>query len=495
MSSIPRNVQLHPTDHLPSTSKESYDVIVVGSGPVGRALCARTAAAGLSTVCVEQELFGGDCPFWACIPSKALLRPGEAIESARQISGAKELIRNDLQVDSEAIFARRDKFVQKWNDKFIVDLVSSQDVEIIRGTARLVGDKAVEVVNVNGERSQIQAIQAVVLATGSTATIPNISGLNQVEYWTPRHATSANEVPQHLIIVGGGVVGCEMATAYATLGSKVSLVCSARGLLSRFEPEAGRRVKISLEQRGAQIHLAENVDHVGKGMGGGIDVQLRNGEKISGSHLLLATGRKPTTEDIGLEELGIDNVLSLEVDDSLCVKIGSGKWLYAIGDANGRNPLTHMGVYQARAAALTIIARARGQDPEIVPWSQYAATADHVSAAQVVVTDPNVASAGLTLAEAKKRGMNVKEVAVPFIFPGAWVHAEFNYDGWAQWVIDTERHVLVGATIVGREAADLLHASTVAIVGQVPMERLWHAVASFPTMSEIYSQLLLASGY
>ena len=154
-----------------------------------------------------------------------------------------------------------------------------------------------------------------------------------------------------------------------------------------------------------------------------------------------------------------------------------------------------MGIYQGRALANAIIARSKGIEPKIEPWSRFAATADHSAVSQVVMTDPNVASCGMTLAAAKKSGLNVKEVTVPFQFPGAWVHAEFNYDGWAQWVVDVDKGVLVGATIVGREASDLLHASTVAIVGTVPVERLWHAVASFPTMSEIYTALLNASGY
>ena len=173
----------------------------------------------------------------------------------------------------------------------------------------------------------------------------------------------------------------------------------------------------------------------------------------------------------------------------------AGTWLYAIGDCNGRSPLTHVGVYQSRAAGLTIIARSQGKEPRIEPWNQYAATSDHSAVSQVAMTDPNVASCGMTLAEAEKAGLNVKKVAVPFQFPGAWVSYEMNYAGWAQWVIDMDNEVLVGAKFVAREASGLLHASTVAIVGKVPLQRLFHAVAAFPTMSEIYTALFGASGH
>ena len=491
-----RNINLHPANNLPSNLKETtYDVIVLGSGPVGRALAARTAARGLTTVIVEEELFGGDCPFWACIPSKALLRPGEALEAARQLGGAKELIRSDKIVDEKAVFARRDVFVQKWNDTFLVDLVHSQNVAIVRGKGALTDEKRVKVTNVADEVVDLAAKHAVVLATGSSPSILDIPGLKDVKPWTPREATASDHVPEHLVIVGAGVVGCEMATFYGSFQKKVTLISSSAGLLPKFEPEAGKRVLKALEDRGVAVQTLTTVQAFRK-KGEGFEADLSDGTKVAGTTVLMATGRKANTDGIGLEQFGIQNQQKLDVDDSLCIKTSKGKWLFAIGDANGRSPLTHMGVYQARAAANTIISEAQGNGAsEKRPWDEYSATADDSAIAQVVVTDPNVASAGLTLAEAKRRGFNVKEVAVPFLFPGAWVHAEFNYDGWAQWVIDVDREVLIGATFVGREAGGLLHASTVAIVGEVPVSRLWHAVASFPTLSEIYTALLNASGY
>ncbi|KAH0846182.1 hypothetical protein AYO21_09195 [Fonsecaea monophora] len=487
----PRNVNLHPDNHLPdSLQSATFDVVVIGSGPVGRQLASKTAAAGLSSVVIEDELWGGECPYWACMPSKAMLRPGEAIAGARQIGGAKQLIAADRLVDVQGVFERRDKVTNKWDDDFILNLSLKQKCSVVRGKGSIVGEKKVLVKNANGQEATLTAIHAVIVATGSEPVIPtDIKGIDQIDYWTPREATAADTVPEHLIIVGSGVVGCEMATAFSTFGAKVTMVSATSEVLGRYEPEAGKRVREALTARNVDFHLSSRVAEAWKESDGKISVKLGSGEIVTGSALLIATGRKPRTDNIGLETIGLSSALA--VDQSMCVSSVEGNWLFAIGDANGRAPLTHMGTYQGRIAAATIIARAGGvhiHEPEA--WSEFAATSDEVAISQVVVTDPNVATVGLTLAEALKRGIKAVEVAVPFDFPGAWVYAEFDYDGWAQWVVDSERNVLVGATFVGREAGDLLHGSTVAIVGQVPLDRLKHAVASFPTRSEIYGSLL-----
>jgi len=491
MDSMPRGVNLHPENHLPSSlrAQHQFDVVVLGSGPAGRTLAARTADAGLKTVIVECELFGGDCPFWACIPSKALLRPAETLGSARQISGARELVDENKIVDVEAVFARRDHFVELWDDTFIVNMMASQEISIVRGVGRLIRDKTVEVQNINGDTATLRANYAVVLATGSSPTIPNIPGLADAKPWTSRDATATNIVPKHLVILGGGVVGCEMATAFASYGKEVTLISSSARLLPRFEPEASKRVQKALQNRGVQVCLSVQVENVQQAGDEAFEVLLSDQSMITGSTILVAVGRRPNTMNIGLENVNV-NPDRLQVDDSLRVTSIEGGWLYVIGDANSRNLLTHMGVYQARIAALNII-RSTERDPSSAR-SYFTASADHAAVTQVVVTDPNVASVGLTLAEAKRRGINAKEVPVLFEFPGAWVHAEFNYDGWAQWVVDMDQRLLIGATFVGREASDLLHASTVAIAGKVPVESLWHAVPSFPTMSEVYLALLKA---
>ena len=486
----PRGVNLHPPNHTPKTlTQTTFDVIVIGSAPVGRGLAAQTAAGGLSAVVVEEELFGGDCPFWACIPSKALLRPAEALESARMVTGAKELIAKEPVVDARAAFERRDKFVRKWNDQFLVDLSLSQGVQILRGRGKLVGEKTVSVKNENGEEITIIAKHAVVLATGSSPVIPNITGLSEVAYWTPREATSADTVPEHLIIVGAGAVGCEMASVFSDFGSRVSLICSSSEILPNCEPEAGKTVRETLEKHDVTIYLSVKAKEVRTEGSTKISVMLSNGEKISGSTLLIAAGRTPNSNNMGLESLGIG--LPIAVNESLAIK-SARDWLFAVGDINGLSPMTHMGVYQAKIAANSILARARGQKIEALPWSRFANTANQHAVSQVIFTNPNVAFVGLTAAAARKKGINVRTVKVPFQFPGAWVHAEINYEGWAQWVIDSEKSTLVGATFVGREAADLLYPSTVAVVGQITLDRLFHAVPSFPTMSEIYVALMSA---
>ena len=489
-----RELNLHPSDHpLASLGSNVYDVIVIGSGPPGRAVAARASASGLKALIIETELFGGDCPFWACIPSKALLRPFEALEAARAVGGARELISNEPSVDVKGLFDRRDMFTRKWDDTFIVKISEAANVDIVRGRGRIAGIKKVSVQeHKKSERMEVEARHAVILATGSDLTMPDIPGLMESKPWTPREAVSANQVPEHVVIVGGGAVGCEMATAYASFG-KVTLVCSGKELLPKYEPEAGKRVRQSLTARGVDVLVSARVTAVSRVSHERVEVTLSAGDIIYGSEILIATGRRPRTQDVGLEKIGLQGDQPLQVDDSLCVTSVTEGWLYAVGDASGRSNTTHMGNYQARIAADGIIAKAQSKAIRPTPWSKYSATADHAAVPQVTVTEPNVATVGLSFGEAKERGLSVKEVAVDFAFPGALLHGD-NYAGWAQWVVDTESNKLIGATFVGREASSLLHASTVAIVGEVPLDRLWHAIPSFPTMSEIYMRLMEACG-
>jgi pyruvate/2-oxoglutarate dehydrogenase complex dihydrolipoamide dehydrogenase (E3) component len=491
----PRNVNLHPDNHQPDDlQSDTFDVIVIGSGPVGRQVASKTQAGGLSSLIIEEELWGGDCPFWACMPSKAILRPGEALAAGRQVGGARQLISGDRLVDVQGVFERRDKITHNWEDDFFVNLSLKQKCSVVRGKGSIIGEKTVLVKNVNGQERTLTANQAVVIATGSEPVVlSGIKGIDDIEYWTPREATSANTVPDHLIIIGSGVVGCEMATAFSTYGSKVSMISATREVLARFEPEAGKMVREELKSRGVEFYLSTKVIEVSKQSDGNIRAQLASGETVVGSTVLVAAGRKPRTSGIGLDTIGIDSNIRLPVDASMLATSASGEWLYAVGDANMRAALTHMGEYQGRVAAGAIIARAKGLNVSSKmsqPWTEFTATADVDAISQVVVTDPHVACVGLTLADAQRRGINAIEVAVNFQFPGAWVYAEFDYEGWAQWVIDADKDVLVGATFVGREAGDLLHGSTIAVVGQVPLDRLKHAVPSFPTRSEVYLQLL-----
>ncbi|KAL3490233.1 hypothetical protein BJX62DRAFT_238373 [Aspergillus germanicus] len=489
----PRNINLHPENHTPKTlTQTTFDVIVLGSGPVGRALATQTAASGLSSIIVEAELYGGDCPFWACIPSKALLRPAETLAASREISGAKGLVAEHPTVDVQGVFSRRDAFTNRWDDQAILELSLSQNCTIVRGRGELLGERRVAVKNVNGEEVVLTANHAVVLATGSDPIIPDIPGLEEIPFWPPREATSADYVPEHLVIIGAGPVGTEMASAYAGYGGKVTLLSASAEILPGQEPQAGRLVREALQDANVDVRVSVRATHVQKNADGSVTVVLSDGSTVTGSTLLIATGRTPRTHGIGLERLAISP--RVEVDGSLVVTAAGGNWLYAIGDANRLSPTTHMGAYQARIAANAIIARAQSaMSPlDTSAWSKFTNTADEKAVSRVIFTDPNVAHVGLTVAEAKEKGIKARAVEADFQFPGAWVHAEFNYKGWANWVIDSERNTLVGATFVGREAADLVHASTVAIVGEVPLDRLRHAIPAFPTVSEIYTALYAA---
>jgi pyruvate/2-oxoglutarate dehydrogenase complex dihydrolipoamide dehydrogenase (E3) component len=336
------------------------------------------------------------------------------------------------------------------------------------------------------------------VSTGSDPVVPEeIVGLREARPWTPREAVSASSVPEHLVVVGAGPVGCELATAFAGLGGKVTLIVGGGEVLGRFEPEAGRRVREGLRKKGVDVRVRAKVVRVERKGEGRVEVELAGGETVVGSEILVAVGRKPRTTDIGLNTIGLQDGSVLHADDTLCINSVPGEWLYAVGDTNGQAPLTHMGKYSGKVAGDTIAARARGaltKEVTTTAFSSHSATAQHAAyTPQVTFTDPQVASVGLTLAQALKNGKRAKEVAVKMAGPGTFLHAE-GYDGWAQWVLDENSHTLLGATFVGRDAADLLHASTVAIVGGVTIERLWHAVPSFPTMSEVYISLLDACG-
>ena len=324
--------------------------------------------------------FSADCPFWACIPSKALLRPFEALEAARAVGGARQLISNEQPVDVEGVLDRRDMFTRTWDDTFLVKISEAASVDIVRGRGRIAGVKKVSVQEHNKhKRTELQARHAVVLVTGSDPIMPDIPGLIESEPWTPREAASANQIPEHLIIIGGGAVGCEMATAYAAFG-RVTLVCSGKELLLKFEPEAGKRVRESLTACGVVVLVSARVSSVNRLFYESVIVTLSSGDSVHGSELLIATGRQPLTHDVGLEKVGLQGDRPmLNVNDSLCVDSAQGDWLYAIGDASGRSQTTHMGNYQGRIVANNIITKAQSKRVQPTPWSKHSATADHVA--------------------------------------------------------------------------------------------------------------------
>ncbi|MET9958069.1 NAD(P)/FAD-dependent oxidoreductase [Streptomyces sp. NPDC006326] len=465
-----------------------YDVVVLGGGPAGENVVDRTRAAGLSTALVESELIGGECSYWACVPSKALLRPVLARADARRVPGLAGAVGGPL--DTAAAFAHRDYWTGNWKDDGQVDWLESIGAHVYRGHGRLYGVRKVSVSSPEGEHHVLSARHAVVVATGSRAVVPELPGIAGARPWTSREATSARQVPGRLLIVGGSVVASEMASAWQGLGSQVTVLVRGGRLLPRMEPFAGELVAEALREAGAVVRTGVAVEAVVRdGPAGPVQVVLEGGEILEGDELLMATGRAPRTEDIGLDTIGLTPGDWIPVDEGC--RVDGHDWLYAVGDVNHRALLTHQGKYQARIAGAAIAARAAGTSAlDTGAWGAHAATADTGALPQAVFTDPEAAAVGLTLAEAERAGHRVRAVDYDLgKVSGAGLYAD-GYRGQARMVVDLDREVLLGATFVGPGAAELLHAATIAVAGEVPIARLWHAVPAFPTVSEIWLRLL-----
>jgi dihydrolipoamide dehydrogenase len=468
---------------------ENFDVVVIGAGPVGENAAARTAAGGLTTALVETELLGGECSYWACMPSKALLRPGHALAAAKRVPGVPVGER----LDAEAVLKRRDEFTSHWDDSGQVEWARSAGITVVRGRGRITGERQVTVAGADGAHRVLVARHAVVVCTGSVPKFPPLPGLDEVAVWTSREATSAEEVPRSLAILGGGVVGVEMAQAWARLGSQVILIVSRDRPLPKFEDFVGELVAEGLREDGVTIRLNAKAERVADA-DGGVELTLAGGERIIADHLLVATGRQPATADIGVDAFGVEPGQPLSIDDSGLAPEVDGRWLYAAGDVTGRALLTHQGKYEARAVGDAILARAAGRlkgDPE--PWSSAAATADHVAVPQVVFTDPEVAFVGRTAEQARAAGLEVDVVDLDIAVAGSSLHAD-GYRGKTRMVVDRRRRTVIGLTFVGQDVSEMLHAATIAVVGEVPVDRLWHAVPAFPTMNEVWLRLLEAYG-
>lgn len=470
---------------MTETESIAYDVVVLGAGPVGENVADRTRAAGLSTAIVESELVGGECSYWACMPSKALLRPVIARADARRLPGLSQAVQGPL--DAPAVLARRDAYTSHWKDDGQVRWVEGIGADLYRGHGRLAGPRTVTVTGADGVVRTLTARHAVAVCTGTRALLPDLPGLADVTPWTSREATSARSVPGRLIVVGGGVVATEMATVWQALGSQVTVLVRGKGLLPRMEPFAGELVAEALADAGADIRTGTSVESVSRQNGTVVAVTAA-GDRVEGDEILFATGRVPHTDDIGLDTVGLEPGSWLPVDDSL--RVTGTDWLYAVGDVNHRALLTHQGKYQARIAGTAIAARAAGDPARAEPWGPHTATADHHAVPQVVFTDPEAAAVGLSLAEAEQAGHRVRAVDVEFSsVAGAGLYGD-GYKGRARMVVDLEDEILRGVTFVGPGVGELIHSATVAVAGQVPVSRLWHAVPSYPTISEVWLRLL-----
>jgi len=452
---------------------ESFDVVVVGGGPAGEVAAGRLAGAGLEVALVEDDVVGGECSFYACMPSKALLRPGELLAEARRVPGTREAAAGEL--DVAAVLRRRDEVIHDLDDSVMLPWLEERGVRLVRGRGRLDGERRVRV---DGDGELLEARQAVVVAVGSAPLVPPIDGLADAKPWTNREATTTKEIPGRLAILGGGVVASELAQAFTSLGSQVTVVERGERLLAREEPFAGDQVADSLREQGAELRFGASVTRVSRN--GAVRLELADGEAVEADELLVATGRKLATGDLGLDTVGLEPGKPIETDETL--RSTTHDWLWAIGDSNGRALLTHMGKYQARLAADGVLG------------SPQALVSDGSRSPRVIFTDPQIGAVGWTLAGAAEQGIDARAVDVDTGGNAGGSFVGKGAPGRARLVVDESRGVVVGATFTGAEIAEALHAATIAVVGEVPLDRLAHAVPCFPTRSELWLYLLESYG-
>ena len=475
-----------------TSSEDQVDVVVLGAGPVGENVADRARQAGLSVTVVESERAGGECSYWACMPSKALLHPVELRAAALRMDGVSQAVTGG--VDVERVLARRDSFVSGFDDSAQADWIGSTGATLVRGRGRLDGPRRVVVDHADGTTTTLTA-EAVVVATGSVATMPPVDGIDDVDAWTNREGTSASEVPESLVVLGGGAVGCELATAWRRLGSRVTLVQHNERLLPAMEPEAGERVAAALRDDDVDVRLGTSIRAVSRTADGGVHAELDDGSTVDAARLLVASGRAPATTGIGMDTVGLEDGAPIAVDDATVATGVDGGWLLAVGDCTDRVKLTHMGKYQARVCADVLVARRKGDTGGLGErYSKLSTTAEHTAVTQVVFTDPQVASVGLTEAAARDAGYDVETASYDIGSTAGGALQADGYSGLAKAVIDPQRRVLLGITFVGQDVTDMLHAGTIAVVGEVTLERLWHAVPAFPTMSEVWLRLLETYG-